>query len=140
MGGSEKFAIGRRGLRYLASAWGADRTAGTNRTGSAEAVVNEVSRDQQDATTDGDRGLSVAGENLVPKCSNRHQNETGDEGDKYSTPAMDAVAGPEGEKADKRDRDSQRPVSYVIPRQVVQDSRSEGDQYRKRQTMNQAEQ
>ena len=128
-------------MRYLASAQGADGTAGTNRTRSAEAVVNKMSGDQQDATTDGDRRLSVAGENLVPKkCSNRHQNETGDEGDKYSTPAMDAVSGPEGEKADKRDRDSQRPVSYVIPRQVVQDSRSEGDQHRKRQTMNQAEQ
>ena len=104
-------------------------------------MVNEVSGDQQDATTDGDRGLSIAGENLVSKNrSNRHQDETGDEGDKYSMPSMNAVAGPKGEKADKRDRDSQRPVSYVIPRQVVQDSRSEGDQYRKRQTMNQAEQ
>jgi len=66
-----------------------------------------MSGDQQDATTDGDRGFSVAGENLVPKkCGSRHQNETGDEGDKYSAPAMDAVAGPEGEKADKCDRNS----------------------------------
>ena len=70
-------------------------------------MVNEVSGDQQDATTDGDRGLSVASENLVSeKCRNRHQNQTGDEGDKYPTPAMDAVAGTEGEKADKRDRNS----------------------------------
>jgi hypothetical protein len=127
-------------LGHIASARGADGTAGTNRTGSAEAVVNKMSGDQQNATTDGDRSLSVAGENLVPKkCSNRHQNETGEEGHKYSTPAMDAVAGPEGEKSDKRDRNSQRAVSYVIPRQIVQDSRSEGDQHRERQTMKQTE-
>jgi len=100
-----------------------------------------MSGDQQNAPTDRDRSLSGAGENFVPKkCSNRHQNEPGEEGDKYSTPAMDAVAGPEGEKSDKRDRNSQRPVSYVISRQIVQDSRSEGNQHRKRQTMNQAEQ
>lgn len=94
-------------MEYLTFVRGADRTAGTNRTGSAEAVVNKMSGDQQNAPADGDRGLSIAGENLVPKkCSNRHQNETSGEGDKYSTPAMDAVAGPEGEKADKRDRNS----------------------------------
>ena len=104
-------------------------------------MVNKMSGDQQDATADGYPGLSVAGENLVPKkCGNRHQNETGDEGDEYSTPAMDTVAGPKGEKADKRDRNSQRAVSYVVSGQIAQDSWSEGDQHRKRQTMNQTEQ